>query len=242
MEQIRTYRYRHKSREGWSTFEVKYRETDLWVRALSNLEKEALTAVLTVRRQIERYIAENPLLLHSLQPLPDDPAAPPIVRDMLRVSRLVDVGPMAAVAGAVAQSVALALKPFSAAVMIENGGDCYLDIEEPLEIGIYAGPNSPFSGRLGLRFGADRFPLGICTSSGTIGHSLSFGKADGVTVVARDAALADAAATMLGNMVRSPSDIQDALDRAAGLELLEGVLITIGDRLGAWGDLEVVPL
>jgi uncharacterized protein len=241
-ETHRFYRHQHQDREGWVGFQVRYRETDLWVRAQRNLERETLTAALNCRRQLEQYITEHPGFLKSLTPLPDDPLAPSLARAMLRAALSAGVGPMASVAGAIAQEVALALKPLSPSVIVENGGDCYLDIQEETTIGIFAGPHSPFSGNIGLRFDSDRFPLGICTSSGTVGPSLSFGKADAVTVVAKDAALADAAATAVGNMVKSPSHVEEALARAQTIPSLEGVLIAIKDKLGIWGNLEIARL
>ncbi len=241
-ETHRFYRYRHQEKKGWVTFQVKYRETDLWIRALRRVEEESFTAVLNCRRQLEAYISSHPEFLKSLTPLPDDPLAPGLVRQMLRVAEVAGVGPMASVAGAVAQAVALDLLPLSASVIVENGGDCYLQIKEDITVGIFAGPDSPFTGKIGLRLTADRFPLGICTSSGTVGHSLSFGQADAVTVVSRDAALADAAATAIGNLVHSPSDIGKALDKAHSIPSIEGVLITIRDKLGIWGNLELIRL
>ncbi|HOI95518.1 MAG TPA: UPF0280 family protein [Syntrophobacter fumaroxidans] len=241
-ETRRFYRLQHQDRKGWVGFQVRYRETDLWVRAQRNLEQETLTAILNCRRQLERYIAEHPPFLKSLTPLPEDPLAPPLVKAMLFAARSAGVGPMASVAGAVAQEVALSLRPFSPSVIVENGGDCYLDIREETTIGIYAGPHSPFSGNIGLRFEGSRFPLGICTSSGTVGPSLSFGRADAVTVAAKDAALADAAATALGNLVKTPSHIEEALERARTIPSLEGVLIVIKDKLGIWGNLEIARL
>ena len=238
-ESHRFYRYQHQHREGWVSFQTRYRETDLWIRAQRPLEEEALAAVLNCRRQLDEYISQHPDFLPSLVPLPEDPFAPPLVRQMLEAARAAGVGPMASVAGAIAQAVALVLKPLSPAIIIENGGDCYLDLEEDIKVGIFAGPDSPFTGKIGLHFTADRFPLGICTSSGTIGHSLSFGKADAVTVVSRDAALADAAATALGNLVQTPRDINKALDLAPSLPLVDGVLIIIKDKIGMWGDLEL---
>ena len=238
-ESHRFYRYQHQHREGWVSFQTRYRETDLWIRAQRPLEEEALAAVLNCRRQLDEYISQHPAFLPSLVPLAEDPFAPPLVRQMLEAARAAGVGPMASVAGAIAQAVALVLKPLSPAIIIENGGDCYLDLEEDIKVGIFAGPDSPFTGKIGLRFTADRFPLGICTSSGTIGHSLSFGKADAVTVVSRDAALADAAATALGNLVQTPRDINKALALAPSLPLVDGVLIIIKDKIGMWGDLEL---
>ena len=146
---------------------------------------------------------------------------------------------MAAVAGAVAQAVGVALKPLSLRIVVENGGDCYMDTDEEIRIGVFGGPNSPFKDKIVLRFAADRFPLGICTSSGTVGPSLSFGKADAVTVVSKDAALADAAASTLGNMVKTPADIEAALDFAPSIPGIEGVLILAGDKMGAWGAIEL---
>jgi uncharacterized protein len=241
-ETHRFYRYQHQDKEGWVSFQTRYRETDLWIRARRSLEEEALTAVLTCRRQLEEYISQHPDFLHSLVPLADDPLAPPLVRQMLHASRQADVGPMASVAGAIAQAVGVNLKPLTPSIIIENGGDCYLDLEDDIRVGIFAGPKSPFTGKIALHFAADRFPLGICTSSGTIGHSLSFGKADAVTVVSRDTALADAAATALGNLVQTPRDIAKALELAPSIPLVEGALIIAEDKIGMWGNLELISL
>jgi ApbE superfamily uncharacterized protein (UPF0280 family) len=241
-ESERFYRYQHQHREGWNAFQVKVRETDLWIRAQRELSREAMDAVLNCRRHLEFYMVHHPDFLHSLNPLPYDPLAPELVKRMLLAAQRCGVGPMAAVAGAVAEFVAIALKSLSPLIIIENGGDCYMDLDEETTIGVYAGKKSPFTGRIGLRFSPDRFPLGICTSSGTIGHSLSFGRADAVTVVARDTALADAAATAIGNAVKTPRDVGTALELAGDIEGLDGVLIVCEDKMGARGNLEIIPL
>jgi len=241
-ESHRFYRVQHQNKEGWVAFQTRYRETDLWIRARRSLEKEALAAVLNCRRQLEKYIAQYPDFLHSLSPLPDDPLAPAMVRQMLHAAQHAGVGPMAGVAGAVAQMVGLMLSPLTPAIIVENGGDCYLNLQEDVRVGIFAGPDSPFTGKIALRFTADRFPLGICTSSGTVGPSLSFGKADAVTVVSRDAALADAAATALGNQVKTPQDISKALELACQIPSVDGALIIAKDKIGLWGNLELVPV
>lgn len=241
LEPERFYRFDHQRKHGWVSFQARYRETDLWIRARRDLKNEALESVLSVRRQIELYIGEHPSFLTALGPMSEDPLAPPIVRRMLEAARTVEVGPMASVAGAIAQAVAEDLKSWSPEIIVENGGDCYLDLEEPVRVGVFAGPGSPFTGRLGLRFGAERFPIAICTSSGTVGHSLSLGKADAVTVIAKDAALADAAATALGNRVQRGTDVQNCLDHAKAIPGLEAVVIVIGRHLGAFGDVELAP-
>ena len=239
-ETHRFYRYQHKAQKGWESFQVKYRETDLWIRARRNLKVEAAQAALSCRLQLEQYIAAHPDFLRSLSPLPDDPFAPPLVRRMLKAAITAGVGPMASVAGAIAQDVAVALAQFSDSVIVENGGDCYLDLNEETKVGIFAGPESPFTGKIAIRLDAGRFPVGICTSSGTVGHSLSFGKTDAVTVISPDAALADAAATRLGNMVKTHADINKALELAPSIPSIEAVMILIKDKLGVWGDIEIV--
>ncbi|MGC9965631.1 MAG: UPF0280 family protein [Syntrophobacteraceae bacterium] len=241
-ETHRFYRYQHQAPKGWESFQVKYRETDLWIRARLNLEREATQAALSCRLQLEHYIAAHEDFLRSLAPVPDDPLAPPLVRQMLRAGAAAGVGPMASVAGAIAQFVGVALRPFSDSVIVENGGDCYLDLIEETTVGIFAGPESPFTGKIAVKLGAQRFPTGICTSSGTIGHSLSFGKTDAVTVISPDAALADAAATRLGNMVKTRADINKALELASSIPSIEAVLILIKDKMGAWGNIEIVAI
>ncbi len=240
-ETHRFYRYQHRKPQGWESFRVKYRETDLWVRARMNLEKEAMETVLGCRLQLDRYIASNVDFVRSLVPLPDDPLAPPLVRRMLEAAILAGVGPMASVAGAIAEAVGESLERFSDSVIVENGGDCYLNMREETSVGIFAGPHSPFTGKIALKLRAKRFPLGVCTSSATVGPSLSFGKADAVTVISKNTALADAAATRLGNMVKTRADIDKALALAPSIPSVEAVLIAIGDKIGLWGDVEVAP-
>lgn len=205
------------------------------------MRDEATDIVLNLRYQLDQYISRTPRFLKSLTPLPDDPSAPELIRKMLQASNVAGVGPMAAVAGAIAQAVAADLKALHSAIIVENGGDCSLDLQEEATVGIYVEPTSPFSGKIALRFAADRFPLSICTSSGRIGHSLSFGKADAVTVIAADGAFADAAATALANLVRTPADIRKALETAPAIPSIQGVLIMIRDKMGIWGDIELVP-
>ena len=241
-ETHRFYRYQHNAPKGWESFRVKYRETDLWIRARLNLEREAMQAVLSCRLQLEQYIASHGNFLRSLAPLPDDPLAPFLVNRMLKAAITAGVGPMASVAGAIAQAVGVSLEPFSDSVIVENGGDCYLQLQQETTVGIFAGPDSPFTGKIAVKLGPELFPVGICTSSGTVGHSLSFGKADAVTIVSRDAALADAAATRLGNMVKTTADIDAALALAPLIPSIEAVLILIKDKMGIWGNVEVVPL
>ena len=224
------------------SFEVRIRETDLQILAGKDLRDAASAAVFLYRSQLEGYIARYPEFVTSLIPLPLDPTAPPIVKAMLAAGQAAEVGPMAAVAGAMAEYVGLDLLAAGAGeVVVENGGDIYFCRNQESVVGIFAG-TSPHSNRVGLKIPASFMPLGICTSSGTVGHSLSLGEADAVTVLAKDTALADAVATLVGNAVQPGQSLEAALAKAPTVPGVLGVVIIRGEELGAWGEVELVPL
>jgi len=227
------------SGKGLCAFEAAVGETDLQIFADFPLPAEAEAAVRRVRRDIELYAVECDGFLTSLMPLELLPGAPDVVRRMCEGAALYCVGPMAAVAGAVAEYVGRSLLERSGQVIVENGGDIFFKTHEPPTFGLYAGKHSPFTGR--VRFTpTDLTSGGVCTSSGTVGHSMSFGRADAVTVLAKNVALADAAATAIANTIRSAEDVQKAIDAEKERGVLDGGLIAIGDTLGAWGALEIV--
>lgn len=236
----RTYRHLVQ-RPALTSFQVKVEQTDLLILAEQDLTTQALAIVLEERRRLEQYIARYPEFADTLSPWPADPLAPPLVQEMIRAGALAGVGPMAAVAGAIAAVVGRRLRPFSREIIVENGGDIYLALQEPAIVSLYAG-RSPLSLKVGLKIHPEQTPLGVCTSSGTIGHSLSRGRADAACVVAPSAAVADAAATALGNRVRRPADIPSALEWLATLPEIYGGVVIAGDKLGAWGALELQPL
>ena len=233
--------YRRVEKSGLVSSMVKMAETDLHILAADKVDEKALQLVTDVRLQIEQYIEHQQRFLDSLAPLPMDERAPEVVRQMLAAGLQAGVGPMAAVAGVVAQWVGRMLQATGhAEVIVENGGDLYVARNRPCTVAVYAG-ESPLSGTLGICLQPDRMPCGVCCSSGTIGHSLSMGEADAVVVVAPDTALADAAATRLGNEVgKSRQSIEQALALAGKLEGISGVVIISGARLGARGDIELV--
>ncbi|MBC7324461.1 MAG: UPF0280 family protein, partial [Moorella sp. (in: Bacteria)] len=179
-------------------FRVVIQETDLDIavrkeRFSAELVKAAQKATRECRRPLEEYIRQEPAFARALTPYEVAPTAPPVVREMARAGMMAGVGPMAAVAGAIAECVGRTLARYSKDVIVENGGDIFLRSTRIRRIGIFAG-KSPLSYRLALEIRPDFSPLGICTSSGTVGHSLSFGKADAVVVLSPSAALADAVA------------------------------------------------
>lgn len=236
--QPRTYR-NHTSSEDLVSFKVVVRETDLFISAKEDLSKEAGYSLRAARAHLESYIHNNPGFQKALSPIDIREDAPDIIRDMGESSKKFDVGPMAAVAGAVAEFVGKELLKFSDQVIVENGGDIFLSSKIRRVIGLYAG-DSKFSGNMAIEILPQDTPCGICTSSGTVGHSLSFGQADAVVIISRSATLADAAATAICNRVHTAADIKDAIDYAKSVQGLEGILIIISDTFGAWGNVRFV--
>ena len=240
MYQPRFYRHWIKDKDLVS-FNVVVKETDLYVRARRNLKKKTLKAVLRYRTLLEKYIEHHPDFLTALTPIPVEQDAPQMVKTMAEAAKGVGVGPMASVAGVIAEYVGKELLPFSPEVIVENGGDIFLKTLKRRLIGVYAG-DSPFTGRIALEIQPEETPLGVCTSSGTVGHSLSFGRADACVVLSFSTALADAAATAIGNLIAGVDDIPRGIEFAKCIEGLKGVVVIKGDQIGVWGEVKILPL
>jgi len=238
--QERTYRNYVKA-ENLIKFEVIEKETDLLILAEKNLYDKALASTLKYRAQLERYIESNPQFAKAFSPLRVRYDAPSIVKEMAAAARKAKVGPMATVAGAIAEFVGRDLLAFSNEIIVENGGDIFLKINQTRKVGIYAG-SSPFSEKIALEIEPRPKPFSICTSSGTVGHSFSFGKADAVVIISESASRADAAATAIGNVVKEVSEINQGLKLAKKIKGLDGVLIIKDDQLGALGKIKIVPI
>lgn len=238
--QPRTYRNRILPK-GLQAFRVVVQETDLLLHAAVDLTDRAREVVLAERGYLEAHIRQYPDFRKALTPLPLNGPAPPIVRAMAAAGQAAGVGPMAAVAGAIAEAVGKNLLQETGQVIVENGGDVFLRTRQPAIIGIWAGA-STLSLRLGLRLSTRDKPGAVCTSSGTVGHSLSLGTADAVCVVSPSCALADAAATAIGNRVKTRADISDAIEFAKTISGIDGCVIIAADRVGMWGNIDLVPL
>jgi ApbE superfamily uncharacterized protein (UPF0280 family) len=223
---------------------VTVKETDLHILAAVNSVAEGNNFVHRYRNQLENYIASHPDFLTALVPLEQNTLAPPIVRGMLEAAAAANVGPMAAVAGAIAEFVGRdLLNTGLQEIMVENGGDIFIKRNKECVAAIFAG-RSPLNQKVGLRIPPRLMPVGLCTSSGTVGHSLSLGNADSVTVLAPSALLADAAATRLGNEVSAgdQENINKVLEVAKTIPGLLGVIIICGKNMGAWGEIDLVGL
>ncbi|SPD73449.1 conserved hypothetical protein [uncultured Desulfobacterium sp.] len=236
----RTYRQRVKSIDLIS-FHVAVKETDLWVSAAINLEKETRDLILDCRQQLETYIKMHPRFVSSLTPYPFDPLAPPIVKKMIDATNRLGIGPMASVAGLIAQHVAEGLLAFSDQVIVENGGDIFLKTNRAATVSIFAG-TSALSERFGLKIPLEQMPMGVCTSSATVGHSLSTGGADACCILSHSAALADGAATAIGNKVKNKGDMKSIDQWVAQIEGIIGGVVIVGDSVAAWGEIELIDL
>lgn len=240
----RTYR-NHFRQDRWAYFAVAYKETDLYIgvdRASWQPEmvRFAQQYIRELREQMDDWIGRHPDYAQALVPFPASPDAPQIFQEMAAVAEKSGIGPMSAVAGAVAQKTGEALKnKFSLQeVLVENGGDIYADICEDMDISVFAG-TSPLSEKVGLHLEAKYAPLGICTSSGTVGPSLSFGKADAVMIICKDVKLADTYATAFANTIQTTDDIQSCIGRIQSFPEILAAIAIKDDKIGLCGIFEL---
>jgi ApbE superfamily uncharacterized protein (UPF0280 family) len=194
------------------------------------------------RSRLQHYIDRHAEFGSSLEPTEAHADAPQVAKRMAAAAAAVGVGPMAAVAGTMAQLAAeAALRDGADEAIVENGGDIYLASPRSVVVGLYAG-DSPLIDRLALEVGPEQMPLALCSSSSRMGHSFSLGACDLATVASRSASLADAAATQAANLVKTADDLDDVLEKIGGIEGIDGVLLVKDHRIGLIGRLgELVP-
>ncbi len=239
MYQERTYR-RWVEPEDLVLTEVSIGESDLMILASKDVAAPAGLALSHARALLEEYIRRDPDFASALAPYDLRGDAPGMARRMAAAGSRFGVGPMAAVAGAVAEHVGDSLSRECDEVIVENGGDIYIKGARNVTLSLYAGEASPFTKKVRFRVDPKGGALGVCTSSGMVGHSVSFGCADAVTVVCESALEADAAATALCNAVKGVADVDAVINRAKSAGSIRGIIVAIEDRLGVWGDVELV--
>lgn len=227
------------------SFEVRVEESDLWISGLnSDIEPLAYDRLLHYRNLLSTFLLRHPEWRDSLVPVAaaEYPLAPPLAREMMSASEVVGVGPMAAVAGALAEAIGRDLVPLSPELVVENGGDIFLTGRSEYRLAVFAG-TSPLSGRIGIKVKAPHtFSCGVCTSSAKVGHSISFGQADAVTIVAHNTALADAVATAMANLVQKKADLARVVEKALALDGVSGAVAVMGPDLAGGGDIELIDL
>jgi len=226
---------------GLISYRVLIKETDLLVSSSRDLSKQAKAHVHSYRGQIEEYIQHKPDFLTTLLPYPEDPFAPAIVKTMISAARMFNVGPMAAVAGAIAEFVGQELLKYTEEIIVENGGDIFLKTNRPITASIFAG-TSQFSDKIGVIIHPGQMPTGICTSSASVGHSLSLGIADAVCIIAKSASVADAAATALGNKITNKFQLKKEIDIFRESKDIKGGVVIVGKTMATWGEVELAKL
>jgi ApbE superfamily uncharacterized protein (UPF0280 family) len=220
----------------WRSFRVRVETSDLYIRANKDLSAPAEETVRRLRKQIRAHIERQDSFHTSFTPVERLEGCPDIINIMYNASEQAGVGPMAAVAGAVAEITGRKLADLSEELIIENGGDIWMKLSRPAVATIY--PGGYYFDNVALKIRPDQTPCGICTSSARIGLSFSFGRADAATVIAPGAALADAIATEVCNRVTSEDDMEYAA--SFGIDCgASGVIIVYRDRLVAKGDVEL---
>jgi ApbE superfamily uncharacterized protein (UPF0280 family) len=226
------------------TEELHIKETHLKIIADDFSIDDVKQFVLSQRADLENFIQRDPFFQSTYEPYACPEGAPEIVRLLCDAADRTGIGPMSAVAGTFSHLVArFILEQGGTQVVVENGGDIALKINETYTLGIYAGEESPVKD-LGLKLEPRENIFGICTSSGTVGPSVSLGVSDAATVISNDVPLADSCATLLGNQVQNkePSDeeINGYFDSLKNIQGIEGALVMVGEKIGLWGDLPEV--
>ncbi|MCR3920916.1 MAG: UPF0280 family protein [Firmicutes bacterium] len=245
MDSSRRHYRQHMQPAEFSSFTYKMKETDLQLAVDEHSFTPHLVAfvekrVLYYRTLLEQYISRQPLFGTTLEPYVVGADAPPMALAMTQAGNLASVGPMAAVAGAFAEFVGRDLLSSVEQVIVENGGDIFLQVKEKATVAVYAG-DSPLSNRIIVELAPQAFSFGVCTSSGTVGPSLSFGRADAAMIIAPSTMLADAVATATANRVQTPADLEPALTFARQIPGVMGALIIKDDKLVVWGQLKLLP-
>ncbi len=240
IEEPRDYRS-FGSDEDLKTFRVIVETSDLYVKATSYLKDETERLIRECRTLIEKSIENHPQFLKSLTPVDSSGNESIVTHRMIEAARKAGVGPMAAVAGAVADYVGRRLIGVSDEIIVENGGDLFIFVKRSIVVGIYAG-SSPFSQKIGLKIGPTAIPVGVSTSSGKVGPSKSFGTAHAATIVSNDPILADAVATAMGNRISRPADLGPACRWAMSVEGVSGCVAILDDKMAALGRIELIPI
>lgn len=229
-------------------FTILFKDSDLWIGVdvesfNPEMIKFANDLLKKLRAELEEFIVKNPVFLASYEPINVDSDAPKIAQEMACAAQSAGTGPMAAVAGCFSAHIGEALiEKFNLnEVIVENGGDIFLSLQKDIVISVYAG-KSALSNKIGIEIKAKDTPLGVCTSAGTVGPSVSFGNADAVVVVCKNTSLADAWATAIGNRIKTNYDIQKELKNQKLVKELLFLLIICEGKIGIQGNFKIVPL
>lgn len=239
--------YRKDMGERFTSFVHRYRETDIWVAFnadkssdLENIRSFTADKCRSLRTMFEDYFKTDPDYELSMQPYHVSDDVPVLIKELSDLSFNTGVGPMAGIAGLFSREVGISLKDeFKLKdIIVENGGDNYIDVTETLTVSLFAGKH-PLSGKVILKIEPHQCPLGLCSSSGKFGHSKSLGEADLVSVACKNALLADQYATAYANRILSVDDIGTVLDSTSNIEEIMHISVFKDGAFGIRGSLNV---
>jgi len=233
------YYRKYVAPQGVKNFNVTLFESDLQIYTDGDIEDELTETLRDIRKILEAYIEKYPDFNDSLVPIKPLSSDHKIIRHMKDASKKLGVGPMATVAGAVAHYLGQAYYKQTSELIIENGGDLYVYSTSDKKILLHGGKDAKVK-NLTIELEKDLLPIGVCTSSGKLGHSLSFGQSDAITVISKDTLVADAAATAFGNLLKGKGQIADVLNYSKTVKGLDGVVAIVDDQMGAWGNFKFV--
>ncbi len=232
------YRKKISSKTAYK-WHLAYRNTDLYVASSKNIIDALVKHLIDFYEAVDRVSKTNPAFLKSLSPLRENMSYPEIINEMVRKSAVYGVGPMASIAGAVCDYIGRKLMGEARTIIIENGGDIFIKSGHQVIAGIYT-ENIKLGDKLKLKIQPKNTPCGLCSSSGTMGHSLSLGKTDLVSVLASTTISADAAATALANRISEEGQIQSSIEEFKKMPALKGILVIKSSKIGLWGQMELV--
>lgn len=225
--------------ENTTSFNITIFESDLQIYTDGQLQVALEDELKRIRKTIENYVVAFPEFKENLVPVQNNLNDPVIIKHMKEASKKLGVGPMATVAGAVAHYLGDKFYDQTKELIIENGGDLFVYSTEHKTILLHGGPEATVK-NLSIKIDKSTLPIGVCTSSGKVGHSLSFGNCDVVTVLSKDTLVADAAATAFGNLLKNKSDINSVLKYSKTFKDITGVIVIVDDKMGAWGAFEFI--
>jgi hypothetical protein len=216
-----------------------YKYSDMFIGCDKDISLKLEKLVKEVYDVLESFIREEKSFKSSLSPIRIGEQFPPLIKKMCRKAAIFNVGPMAAVAGAVCDYIAVGLDRYCRRLIIENGGDVFIKSNKDIDVGVFL-KNENFKSKIYLKIKANQTPCGICSSSGSFGHSLSMGKSGLVVVLSKSTIGADAAATAIANKIIKPSDIEGTIEYYKKIKDVKGMLIVKDKALGIWGDIELI--
>jgi uncharacterized protein len=220
------------------SWKVKYKYTDLLIVSSKDISLKISPVLFDFYKIIEKFIESHPSFVKTFNPFAAGNDFPDIIKKMCRQSAIFNVGPMASVAGAVCEYIADELSKNNSYLVIENGGDIFIKSPKDIVVGLFV-KNKYFKDNLKIKIKKNILPCGIASSSGTLGHSLSLGKADLAAVICRSAILADSAATAICNMVNTKNDVEKVINHFKCFKEIEGLVLIKDDKIGLYGNLEL---